>query len=131
MRIKNSEEGVTSVIYSEQQFDTAHTNLVLQLAVFNDSLFRKLKSDPTKRDDLLRAIVAVQVRLLNLKNKLPASDQAIADEYASKLVNLTERLRAITSPADLKPILNSAQELLVLHDELIDAAESQMHVSIF
>jgi hypothetical protein len=129
-RLENSKEHVAAIVRQKDKFDNAQTTIFSEITQYTGKLFAKPEQPPDK-NQLQTAIIGTLLQLNSFKDELPRSDHDVLDKYADALQDLSKQLRDVKSPNDLGPIYQSAQNLLILHDQLNERIHNDLDVSLF
>lgn len=130
-RLENSKEKVATVARQNDQFNNAQSKVFAQLSIYTGKLFDAGEVENKDKENLQTAIIDSQLQVARLRNELRKSGQKPLIEYSEQLDKLSTSLRKVKAKNDLKPILESAQRILELHDEVAEEIRNNSEVSIF
>jgi hypothetical protein len=130
-RLVTSEHHAQEISLMQQQLDGAQSNMIGQFSVYAAHLYDVREVDPSKRDELLKAVTAAESQILNLRASLPASNQRAVEDYDQQLDAFVAALQAVKFRGDMGPAYTAFQKVLESHRTLDAQLAAEKTISIF
>jgi hypothetical protein len=127
VRLENSKNRVATLMASEERFDAAHNDVVVQFGIYSNELF--VRNDSGQKAKFLDAVITTQLELLDLRQHMGDKDIPALSKYADVLAKLRDEIRPVNNQRDLGPALRTVQNLLAAHKNVTDTVETKTKIS--
>jgi hypothetical protein len=116
-------------LQSEERFDTAHNDVIVQFGIYSNELFTHNSS--AQKAKFLQAVITTQLELLDLRQHMGDRDVPALSSYGDALARLKSDVLPVSNQQDFGPALTTVQELLVAHKQVTDAIEKKAKIHFF
>jgi hypothetical protein len=126
VQLENSKDRVMVLIASEQRFDAAHSDVVVQYGLYANELF--VRNDSKQKTKFLQAVITTQLELLNLRQHMGNTDIRELSEYSEELSKLRNIVASVQTENQMGPAHIAVQKLLAAHGRITVAVEQRAKI---
>jgi hypothetical protein len=128
VKLENSKFVNSQKLKVAENFDAAHADVLSKLTLFNADVLSGKKIDPSRRADVIQALVKAQLATNELEGSLLKENDRLAEDYKKELTTISDQVQTVDQPLGLGGVFESVSILLPLHDKIANEARQSLKV---